>query len=123
MHSIKNSLHKAYRNVATKFMGDMTQSVFLTEGKLTPDEFVFAGDCLVECCPTWSWEGGDPEKRNKNLPDDKQYLVTRDVPCLERAKDLATKSSVNETEGEDGWVIAESHQGDHVEDIDGEEKK
>ena len=122
MHSLKNTLHKAYRNVATKFMGVMTHSVFLTEGKLTPDEFVFAGDCLVESCPTWSWEGGDADKWNKNLPEDKQFLITRDVPCTERAKDLVHSGSIDETEGEDGWVIAESKGNDQVADIDGGEE-
>ena len=32
-------------------------------------------------CPTWSWEGGD--KKRDFLPDGKQFLVTRRVPCLQ----------------------------------------
>ena len=106
-------------------MGEMTHSVFLTEGKLTPEEFVFAGDSLIQYCPTWSWEAGDPDKRNKNLPADKQYLVTKDCPSLSRAKDMLIEGAVTEQDGEDGWVIAEARGGDQIEDIDGnkEEKK
>jgi hypothetical protein len=29
---------------------------------LTPEEFVAAGDLLVDKCPSWSWEAGDPAK-------------------------------------------------------------
>lgn len=123
MHSIKNKFLRTYRKVATKFMKDMTESVFLTEGKLTPSEFVFAGDSLIEYCPTWQWEAGEEESRNPNLPADKQFLVTRDCPSLSRAKDLLIDGAVTEHEGEDGWVIAEAKGLDQVEDIDGEEDK
>lgn len=95
----------------------------MTEGKLTPDEFILAGDCLIACCPTWSWEGGDPDKRNKNLPEDKQFLITWDVPCLERAKDLSHKSQLNEWDVEEGdWIIADSMEESKVEDIDEESR-
>ena len=47
------------------------------------------------------------------------------MPCIERAKDLASKRTVDEVEGEDGWVIAESKGAEGIVDIDGgeEEKK
>ena len=32
------------------------------KGVLTPEEFVAAGDLLVDKCPSWSWEAGDPAK-------------------------------------------------------------
>ena len=123
MYKLKNDLHRAYRKVATKFKGDMTESQFLEAGKLTPEEFVFAGDSLIEYCPTWQWEAGDPSKTNSNLPEDKQFLVTRGVPCMQRAKDLATDAAIEETEDEDGWVVAETKGGSAVADIDGEEEK
>jgi hypothetical protein len=31
---------------------------------------------------------GDPSKIRDFLPSDKQYLITRNVPCLRRAKNL-----------------------------------
>ena len=87
-------------------MGDMKESVFLSEGKITPEEFVFAGDCLIEYCPTWSWSGADGSKGNSNLPEDKQFLITWDVPCTHRATELANEDAINETEDDDGWVVA-----------------
>ncbi|KAL7486066.1 hypothetical protein ACHAW6_011665 [Cyclotella cf. meneghiniana] len=74
-------------------------SAFLTRGVLTPSEFVAAGDELVYKCPTWSWEGGDPSKRKKHLPPDKQFLVTRGVPCRMRASNLENVVGESENEG------------------------
>ena len=76
----------------------LKSSAFLTRGVLTPEEFVAAGDELVYKCPTWTWEGGDPSKRKAHLPPDKQFLMTRNVPCTERVSSLEN-------------VVAESHAG------------
>lgn len=65
---------------------------------MTPEEFVAAGDYLVFKCPTWSWSSGDPSKRRSFLPTDKQFLITKAVPCVLRAKQMQSlreeKSSV-----------------------------
>lgn len=45
--------------------------------RLTPEEFVAAGDYLVHTCPTWAWERGDARRAVKHLPLDKQFLITR----------------------------------------------
>jgi len=50
---------------------------------------VAAGDFLVYKFPVWTWEKGDASKTRDFLPTDKQYLVTRGVPCLRRATSLA----------------------------------
>ncbi|CAM9192332.1 unnamed protein product [Pylaiella littoralis] len=64
-------------------------SAFLTQGVLTPEEFVEAGEQLVFKCPTWKWESGDSSKAKDCLPDkSKQFLVTRNVPCHRRVKAL-----------------------------------
>jgi len=68
----------------------LTTSQFREKGVLTPEEFVAAGDMLVLRCPTWSWQAGDPSKARSFLPSNKQYLVTRNVPCQRRAVALAT---------------------------------
>jgi len=44
----------------------------------------FVGDNLVYKCPTWRWESGDPRHRKPYLPENKQYLCTRGVPCRAR---------------------------------------
>lgn len=65
----------------------LKQSAFLTDGMLTPDEFVRAGDELVYRCPTWSWCGGGIGPKSY-LPPDKQFLITRNVPCRDRVATL-----------------------------------
>lgn len=54
------------------------------------------------------WEAGKENLANKNLPLDKQYLVTRGVPCYKRIKDLQKFHEDNaaelERDVEDGWV-------------------
>jgi len=85
----------------------LKSSAFVARGVLTPDEFVIAGDELAYKCPTWTWEGGEPSRRKKHLPAEKQYLMTRNVPCTSRARALED-NVVNEVEkiglgsGDDG---------------------
>lgn len=47
-----------------------------------------AGDFLTYKFPTWSWATGDKSKRRDFLPEDKQYLVSRGVPCLRRVSQM-----------------------------------
>ena len=51
----------------------------------------------------FSWESGKPDLRSKHLPGDKQYLVTKGVPCSKRIKQLQSQES-KEREVEDGWI-------------------
>jgi len=67
----------------------LKESKFKEHGRITPEEFVAAGDFLVYKFPVWSWEKGDATKTRDFLPTDKQYLVTRGVPSLRRATSLA----------------------------------
>ncbi|KAF8893542.1 autophagocytosis associated protein [Infundibulicybe gibba] len=67
----------------------LRESKFKEHGRITPEEFVAAGDFLAYKFPVWTWEKGDPTKARDYLPGDKQYLVTRGVPCLRRATSLA----------------------------------
>jgi ubiquitin-like-conjugating enzyme ATG3 len=60
-------------------------STFRSTGQITPEEFVLAGDYLVYKFPTWSWaDASTPSKRVSYLPEGKQFLVTRGVPCHRR---------------------------------------
>lgn len=88
---------------------DVQESHFEEKGVLTPEEFVAAGDQLVRTCPTWQWESGDESKSRTYLPVDKQYLITRNVPCLRRVKALECDNQEEvEVEGmagdTEGWV-------------------
>jgi len=93
----------------------LKSSAFLTRGVLTPEEFVSAGDELVFKCPTWTWESGDPTKRKKHLPADKQFLMTRNVPCTARVSSLENVVAVSANSGGDGddddddgdWLVSQ----------------
>lgn len=78
-------------------------SKFQKTGEITPEEFVRAGDYLVFRFPTWSWAAASPSKRRDFLPEDKQVLVTRHVPCMHRIE----TDEINLTE-EDEWVVGTS---------------
>lgn len=88
----------------------LTKSAFLEKGVLTPEEFVQAGDELVYRCPTWAWEGGEISKRKSYLPPNKQYLITRNVPCQNRVSSMETALSMQaEAGGEEGdeeWLVS-----------------
>lgn len=105
-------------------MPTLKTSAFLEKGVLTPEEFVRAGDELVFRCPTWSWEGGDPKKKKSYLPDDKQYLVTRNVPCQMRVASMENHLAEDgAADGEDDdWlvstIIKQGDKGDFDDDFD-----
>ncbi|KAA1093318.1 E2-like enzyme [Puccinia graminis f. sp. tritici] len=66
----------------------LRESKFKEHGRITPEEFVAAGDFLCYKFPTWSWEAGDGTKRRDFLPENKQYLISRNVACLRRASQM-----------------------------------
>ena len=51
-------------------------------------QFVLAGDHLVHHCPTWAWSGGEAGKAKEYLPKEKQFLVTKNVPCHRRCAQM-----------------------------------
>ncbi|KIW27553.1 uncharacterized protein PV07_07281 [Cladophialophora immunda] len=60
-------------------------STFRSTGQITPEEFLLAGDYLVYKFPSWSWsDASSPARRVSYLPENKQFLVTRGVPCHRR---------------------------------------
>lgn len=89
-------------------------------------QFVAAGEHLVHHCPTWKWQSGDKTKAKDFLPNEKQFLVTKNgnfksslyflilhiflyaVPCFKRYKDVESMKFheylIDENDGEGGWV-------------------
>lgn len=68
------------------------ESTFAMTGEITPEEFVQAGDYLETRFPTWQWARAAKGKEREFLPIDKQYLVTRHVPCYNRVKDYEAEA-------------------------------
>ncbi|CCC70986.1 hypothetical protein NCAS_0G00990 [Naumovozyma castellii] len=65
------------------------KSTFLSTGQITPEEFVLAGDYLVHRFPIWKWNESVVDVSVRDfLPAEKQFLVIRKVPCMERAQDM-----------------------------------
>jgi ubiquitin-like-conjugating enzyme ATG3 len=88
MSGIKGSIEQGLVKAIGKLKSAPTVSQFLATGRLTPEEFVIAGDMLVYKCPAWRWGEADSKHAVAYLPPDKQYLIIRNAPCAARATDL-----------------------------------
>lgn len=108
MQSVINSVKGTALGVAEYLTPVLKLSKFRETGVLTPEEFVAAGDHLVHHCPTWQWATGDQDRIKSYLPKNKQFLLTRNVPCSRRCKqieyceDQERVIEVDDPEG--GWV-------------------
>jgi len=85
---VKTQLYEAYMKSVDKVKPTLTESQFIQEGVLTPEEFVAAGDMLVFKCKTWEWASGEASRAVPYLPPNKQYLVTKNVRCAQRCAAL-----------------------------------
>ncbi|KAJ1997978.1 E2-like enzyme [Coemansia thaxteri] len=89
-----------FHKVAEHLNPVLKNSKFKETGVLTPEE------------------KGHPNKRRDYLPGDRQFLITRNVPCLQRAEQMVFGLGDEvEQEGEDGWVSAYAgHKGPSAQD-------
>ncbi|XP_011027965.1 PREDICTED: autophagy-related protein 3-like [Populus euphratica] len=107
---LSQKIHEAFKGTVERITGPRTVSAFKEKGVLSVSEFILAGDNLVCKCPTWSWESGEPSKRKPYLPAEKQFLITRNVPCLRRAASVeeeyeaAGGEVLLDNEDNDGWL-------------------
>lgn len=119
-----NILHSTLSTWRDRLAPVSRTSTFRSTGQITPEEFVLAGDYLVYKFPTWSWaDASSPGKRVSYLPEGKQFLVTRGVPCHRRLNDNFAGDAGHEDEivrdflsggegvegspaddGDDGWL-------------------
>ncbi|CAF1244972.1 unnamed protein product [Rotaria sordida] len=108
MDNVINSLKSTALSIGEIMTPVLTQSKFRETGVITPVEFVAAGDFLVHHCPTWKWATGDESKIKNYLPKEKQFLITRNVPCYKRCKQMEHKDNlekiVDDENGDGGWV-------------------
>ncbi|CAK9139929.1 unnamed protein product [Ilex paraguariensis] len=107
---LSQKIHEAFKGTMERITSPRTVSAFKEKGVLSINEFIIAGDNLVSKCPTWSWESGEPSKRKSYLPAEKQFLITRNVPCLRRAASVeeeyeaAGGEVLLDNEDNDGWL-------------------
>lgn len=109
---LSQKIHEAFKGTVERITGPRTVSAFKEKGVLSVSEFVTAGDNLVSKCPTWSWESGEPSKRKPYLPAEKQFLITRNVPCLRRAASVEEEYDAaggevlleNDNDDDGGWL-------------------
>ena len=113
-----HQLGDAYRGVVSMFSSVSTESKFESAGTLTPEEYVAAGDQLVYKFPTWQWAPASSKALERSyLPKDKQYLITRGVPCPSRVRDLDhVLASSTQEDAEGGWLVAGVTEKPHEED-------
>lgn len=74
-------MQSLFHTVGEYLTPTLKNSKFRETGRLTPDEFVQAGEFLVYKCPTWAWGAGEASSRRSILPKEKQFLVTRNGTC------------------------------------------
>mmetsp|Transcript_104242 Transcript_104242/g.299744 ORF Transcript_104242/g.299744 Transcript_104242/m.299744 type:complete len:317 (+) Transcript_104242:128-1078(+) len=103
-------LGDAYRSVVSSLAPTSTESRFVEAGTLTPEEFVQAGDQLTFKFGTWKWECGESSRRVGYLPADKQFLITRNVPCKDRVRALDYVLE-HKTTMVDEWMLPETTDG------------
>ncbi|KAL4338274.1 hypothetical protein AHAS_Ahas12G0193800 [Arachis hypogaea] len=130
---LSQKIHEAFKGTVERITSARTVSAFKEKGVLSVSEFVIAGDNLVAKCPTWSCyigsvpvtkglgsygtfgddlnhESNEPSKRKPYLPADKQFLITRNVPCLRRVASVEEEYEVVggevllDDEENDGWL-------------------
>ncbi|KAI5636034.1 autophagocytosis associated protein, active-site domain-containing protein [Phthorimaea operculella] len=109
MQSMINTVKGTALGVAGYLTPVLKESKFQETGVITPEEFVAAGEHLVHHCPTWQWARGEESRARPYLPPDKQFLITRNVPCYRRCKQIEycedkEKIIEEDNDGEGGWV-------------------
>ena len=79
--SFVNSNITTVNRYLESFIPVSTVSQFISKGTLTPDEFLSAGNGVVQELG-WAWQSGIPSGIKPYLPEDKQFLFLSDIKTL-----------------------------------------
>ncbi|SJX60220.1 related to AUT1-essential for autophagocytosis [Sporisorium reilianum f. sp. reilianum] len=94
----------------------LRESKFKEHGRITPDEFVAAGDFLSYKFPTWQWCAGSASKARDYLPKDKQFLISCGVPSLRRVSQIEKGVGVGVTDDDEKLMSFDEGGADAAED-------
>ena len=97
------------KNWLVKTTNDLTpaeipkESVFLTDGRLTPLEFTQAGDRLILASKMWQWQKSSKKgKEESTLDKNKQYLKATTISKCRLSDD---SNELTEIKFEDEWQV------------------
>ncbi|KYO00043.1 putative autophagy-related protein 3 [Plasmodium gaboni] len=114
--NVKYKIGDTCRKLYSYFKTVNNTSTFIKNGTLTPSEFVDSGDFLVYKFKTWEWQEADKDRVVPYLPQDKQFLITKNVPCKQRIKDL--KNIVHDLKIVDNeWLLPSYEEDNNPTDI------
>jgi len=122
MQNVINSVKGTALGVAEYLTPVLKKSKFRETGVITPEEFVAAGDHLVHHCPTWHWASGDESKLKPYLPKEKQFLITKNVPCSRRCEQMENEWNSEEEkviesdDADNGWI--DTHHGSNFTNLE-----
>jgi ubiquitin-like-conjugating enzyme ATG3 len=106
-NKIKHSLYEKYKEIVMSLTNPISRSEFQNTGKLTPNEFIEAGDLLIQKFPAWEWHSG-PTDIIPCLPNNKKYLKLTGIASQNRP----SFSEIISLE-KDGWEITEINNNDN----------
>src|SRR5438128_777120 len=92
-------LHAVGRTFIRPFVSVQPSGTILSQGKLSPSEFVEAGDGLIRHYGSWCWRSANVSCADKTLPQNKQYLELTNVGCRSRANTSGSQETETETDG------------------------
>jgi ubiquitin-like-conjugating enzyme ATG3 len=103
---MKREIYEYYKKALNSISGPLIQSNFQKTGRLTPLEFIDAGDKLIKQFPYWNWAESSIDYGD-NLPQNKKYLILNNCPSYERVNNLS--EFCNTELNKDGWLVTKDN--------------